>query len=64
MNATEKQLKCLDYHLWQNDAKWSPEISKKLKELDLGTASDVIGMFKKGEDSAAFNQLRHLGIDV
>lgn len=64
MNATEKQIKALSWHLWQNDANFTQEIGQKIKELDVKTASDVIGMFKDEHEEMALNQLRHLGIDV
>jgi len=64
MNTTEKQFKALSWHLWQAEAKWSPEIDQQLKDLDIGTASDVIGMFIDNHNDIALNQLRHLGINV
>jgi len=62
MSATKKQIKAINWFLWQEGAKWSEEIDKKIEELDGVTASDLIGAFRNDNTKIAMNQLRHLGI--
>ncbi len=67
MKMTDKQLKCLCWHLWQ--AEQNELIEQGIGEgeiwlkenIDLGTASNLIGLFSEDKPELALAQLNHLG---
>ena len=58
--ASAKQIQRIAYELQSAEVEYREGMNTALESLDKGTASDLIGMFLKGNRDLAIKQLAHL----
>lgn len=74
---TDKQLGWMSHYILREieerlDQYREPNVNRTIQHaeqwckenLDIGTTSDIIGMWKNGDKELAINQLRHLGLNI